>query len=85
LQRYRAAEGRYPPDLDALVPSYLAVVPRAGWRYVYGYHRCGAGDRYVLAFREAGVPDGSYAYSSASGEWRCSGDLPPGRRESCNW
>jgi len=85
LEQYRASEGLYPPDLNALVPEYVAEIPRPAWRYVYGYKSCMSGERYVLAFREAKIPEGSCAYSSSSGEWRCSNDLPPYWWELCKW
>ena len=85
LEQYKASEGLYPPDLDALVPAYLAEIPRPAWRYGYSYMQCTSGERFVLAFKEAKIPDGSCAYGSYSAEWKYSNDLPQHWRESCNW
>jgi hypothetical protein len=85
LERYKALEGVYPPTLDTLVLVDLPEIPRPAWRYRYGYWRCMSGEQYVLWFKEAKVPDGSCAYSSYSGEWKCSNDLPMNWQKSCNW
>jgi hypothetical protein len=85
LEQYKASEGLYPPDLDALVPAHLAEMPRPAWRCAYAYRRCASGKGYVLAFKAARIPDGSCAYSSTSREWKCSDDLPRNWRESCSW
>ena len=84
LEQYKASEGLYPADLETLVPRYLVEIPRPAWRYRYGYQRCMSGERYVLTFKEAKIPDGSCAYSSYSAQWKCSNDLPRNWWESCD-
>ncbi|MDA8110530.1 MAG: hypothetical protein M0015_18200 [Betaproteobacteria bacterium] len=52
LERYRAAEGRYPPTLAAMTPAYLARVPRCAYRILlpcrFHYHAEGQTGMHTL-------------------------------------
>jgi hypothetical protein len=85
LEQVKATQGRYPPDLETLVPDYRDEIPRPAWRYGYVYRQCASGEGYVLSFKEAKIPDGICACSSGSGEWKCSADLPWNWQASCDW
>jgi hypothetical protein len=57
-EAYRRREGRYPPDLQALVPKDLARLPADPWGNPYSYRLDGRG--YVLAtLGRDGAPGGT--------------------------
>jgi len=81
LERYRQDKGEYPERVDILVPTYLAAVPQAGWRYPYTYIVCPNRAAYLLGFRPGGHSDLTpkyWIYSSEHRAWKFgSGGVPP--------
>lgn len=61
IERYHSEQGMYPPDLEALVPTYLPAVPgiyiRAGETLVYS----------PIPKMEAGAPFAFYVYGHHTG------------------
>jgi hypothetical protein len=76
LYAYRQDTGRHPADIHQLVPSYLAQVPKPGWRFYYTYDPCADGPGYRVEFqiRAAG---GECAYISSVQTWRCHESMKP--------
>lgn len=70
VEIYRAVHGRYPLALDALVPRYLAEVPRAKYTLAFGdfvYQR--EDDRALLGYVEV-PPYGRPCYDFAARRWQ---------------
>ena len=77
LEEYTQIEGRYPADLERLIPDHLSTIPRPAWRYGYYYEPCSKGTSYILYFRLVGSADDWCGYSSKAREWACADSLPP--------
>lgn len=77
LQEYKQETGRYPSNLDSLVPRYLSTTPRPAWRYHYTYEVCSDRENYRIYFRQSGDADNYCGYSSRAGMWKCTDSLPP--------
>jgi hypothetical protein len=68
LETYRSAHGMYPPDMDALVPDYLAGVPTLGSGSSFSYTRLGS--NYRLSFNYSN-PLPVHCYYEPSTHWSC--------------
>jgi hypothetical protein len=79
LERYRGANGEYPPDLETLVPTYIETIPKPAWRYHYVYIVCPDKSYYTLGFRPRGHSDLTpeyWDYSSLQKAWKFGDGAP---------
>ncbi len=73
LERYKNDTGRYPSELDVLVPTYVAAIPKPTWNTQYGYEVQANGAEFIIFFDVGISVDGDYCeYSSQSQSWYCS-------------
>lgn len=73
LEQYKADTGRYPSDLDALVPNYLTSIPQPARAAQYEYELLSNGDEFTISFDVGISMDGDYCeYISKTRIWQCS-------------
>lgn len=72
LDKYRQAEGRYPGDLQALVPAYMDPVPTGPDLPRLDYRLTSEGASYELTFRYVGPGMNVCNYTPGPG-WNCYG------------
>ncbi|MEZ4727066.1 MAG: hypothetical protein R3E79_08035 [Caldilineaceae bacterium] len=77
LEKHKGKTGKYPSELNQLVPEYLPAIPHPAWRYAYTYEACQHGEGYTLYFRQAKDADNYCGYSSKAQQWTCTDSLPP--------
>jgi hypothetical protein len=68
---YRQMQGKYPDQLDDLIPEYIAAIPKPSWRHSYCYDLREDGLSFTLAFVPQGeaIGDGWNVYSSKLQAW----------------
>ncbi len=67
LEKYHAANGNYPADLDELVPRFV----KQPLQRQYGYRN--EGDSFTLSFTYTGPGINRCSYESKTKTWRASG------------
>lgn len=73
LEEYKNDNGRYPSDLDILVPAYIGAIPQPSWNTQYSYEIQSNGAEFIISFDVGISIDGDYCeYSSRSQSWYCS-------------
>ena len=72
LNTYHEGAGRYPQGLEALVPVYLAEVPKGPNGQSFEYRWVAPGTSYSLSFRYAGPGMNVCTYTPETA-WRCYG------------
>ena len=73
LEQYKNDTGGYPSELDVLVPTYVAAIPKPTWNTQYGYEVQANGAEFIIFFDVGISVDGDYCeYSSQSQSWYCS-------------
>lgn len=76
LEQYRHDTGRYPSELNLLVPSYLPALPQPAWRWSYEYELRAEGEEFTISFEVGRNMDGDYCeYSSQTQVWQCTDSI----------
>ncbi len=73
LEQYKTDTGKYPSNLELLVPAYLPHIPQPAPRWRYEYKLQAGNEEFFISFDVGRNMDGDYCeYDSKIRLWMCS-------------